>query len=91
MTMPDAPLRTCSKCGWVHVGVTRAYAENQVKSAIAYLMSLDSETRKCFGHTPTLDDYTSCWCGASYTTTREHKPGDCPDGVTIGPLLLPEE
>lgn len=39
-----------------------------------------------------MSHYEHCHrCGGSYKNFREYKEGDCPDGVTMSPIIKEEE
>ena len=84
---------TCSRCGWVHLGVTRAYAEAEVARFNAYFDAATHEVRESFGGQPAgIAEYEHCLkCGASHGQMRPSQPGDCPDGCTIGPIIVEGE
>lgn len=81
---------TCSACGWVHFGVTRAHAEEEVAKFNAYFEAQAQNVRDLFGNTPaSIKTYERCFsCGGAHTNMRESKPGDCPDGCTIQPIIV---
>lgn len=82
--------RTCNKCGWVHFGVTREFAENEVKRFNDYFNTLteDKQQKHYGGKCSSIAQYDRCFfCGNSYTNFRDFKEGDCPDGVTLGPII----
>lgn len=86
-------LRTCNACGWVHMGVTREYAEKQVADFNAYVRSLPEDVHKKYwgGRFASIDDYATCGrCGGPWHNTRPSIKGDCPMGCTIGPILWEE-
>lgn len=90
MKDPVTGMRTCLSCGWVHFGVTRQYAEDQVARFNEYFSTLSPEVQQSFygGHGATLDDYLRCGlCSGSFTNFRDAVEGDCPDGCTIGPII----
>lgn len=84
---------TCKKCGWVHMGVTKAWALAQVKKFNAYYRTLSVQDQHDFygGKKSSLEkDYKYCQvCGAegNKVNFRLFKAGDCPDGCTIGPVI----
>lgn len=84
-------LVTCKKCGWVHMVVSRSQAEAEVKTFNAFFESASQATKDCYGNRPSsLVQYKYCSvCGveASKETFRPFKKGDCPRGVTIGPII----
>lgn len=84
--------RTCNNCGWVHFGVTRAYVEDEVRRFNEYVQTIDPEKCKEWhsGRPASIRDYEYCHCGNSHENFRPTKPGDCPDGCTIGPILMEE-
>lgn len=74
------------------MGVTRAYAEAEVARFNDWIVTQEQGTRSMFGdRLSSIKTYERCQCGAPYTAMREYKAGDCPDGVTIGPILLEDE
>lgn len=85
-------LRTCNRCGWVHCGVTRAYAEDAVARFNAYFDAAEQNVKDMFGNTHArIDDYEKCFhCGGTYTDMRKARPGDCPDGCTLQPVITEE-
>lgn len=83
-------LRTCNRCGWVHVGVTRAFAEDAVASFNTYFEAQVPSVREMFGNKHAgISEYERCFrCGGPHTDMREFTAGDCPDGCTIGPIIV---
>ena len=83
-------LRTCNRCGWVHVGVTRAFAEDAVASFNTYFEAQVPSVREMFGNKHAgISEYERCdRCGGPHTNMREFTAGDCPDGCTIGPIIV---
>lgn len=76
---------TCTECGWVSYAVTRAEAESEVASMTRYLATLSAADRR--GWAPegaTLSSYV-CQCGGS--DFRPARAEDCPDGVTVNPVV----
>lgn len=85
--------RTCNQCGWVHVAVSRQYAEDAVAPFLEYFNGLSKETQESLygGKQNVIQDYETCeFCGGPHTNFREYKHGDCPDGCTIGPIIYEE-
>lgn len=79
---------TCTKCGWVHMGVTREYAERSVAEFNAFYYSAEPKVQECYGGPATIETYEVCFlCGTSYKYTRPTIAGDAPDGVTIQPII----
>ena len=81
---------TCNNCGWIHFGVTRDFALAEVQSFKVYFNSLSIQDREnYYKNRPTrIEDYESCHrCGGTYRNFSKSKPGDCPDGCTIGPII----
>lgn len=63
----------CSRCGWVHVGVSVADAESRIRVFNEMYSQLTDEQRQEFyNSTPaSLKNYERCThCGASYTEMR---------------------
>lgn len=83
-------LRTCNHCGWVHMGVTRAFAEAEVIRFNEYFSAQTQEVKDMFGGKPSsISAYEHCsHCGGPHTDMREFTAGDCPDGCTIGPIIV---
>lgn len=82
---------TCSKCGWVHFAVTRKRAEEEVAAFNAYFAALSPQQQQDYygGTGSSLDRYEACWCGS--TQFQPSKPGDCPDGCTLNPVIYEEK
>ena len=85
-------LRTCNRCGWVHMGVTRQHAEQSVAEFNTFFETQPPEVREMYGNKPSsITAYERCFhCGGPHTDTREPKAGDCPDGCTIQPIIVEE-
>jgi hypothetical protein len=81
--------RTCLKCGWVAFGVSRVYAEAEVSKFNDFFDKADAATRESYGNRrSSIANYERCMlCGNSHTNFRDAKPGDCPDGCTMSPIL----
>ncbi len=85
-------LVTCNACGWVHVAVTRAYAEQQVKEFNEWFNKQPEETRELFGGKPsTIATYDRCFLCGPGATFRPFKEGDCPTGCAIQPTIYEED
>ena len=81
---------TCNKCGWVHFAVSREFAENEVKTFNEYFNTLTEDKQQQYdgGKCSSIKQYENCFfCGNNYTNFREFQEGDCPDGVTLGPII----
>jgi hypothetical protein len=79
---------TCKKCGNVAVAVSRAWAEEELASSIAFLASLSDKDRELYqSGTPTMARYEYCWCKNHYKNFRAYKKGDCPDGCTLTSII----
>lgn len=80
---------TCTKCGEVYFTVSRKAAEKEVREFNRYYHSLSKEHQQDFygGKKAKLLTYEKCWCGNSYKNFRRTKKGDCPDGVTLSPII----
>lgn len=85
-------LRTCKKCGWVHFGISLADAKRAVKSFNDYYKSLSKKDQYEFyglKKASLKHDYMTCdSCGGSHKNFRQFKPGDSPDGCTMGPIVV---
>lgn len=80
---------TCNKCGTVAFEVSREYAETEVHSFNVYFNKLLKQDQDDYygGKTSRVANYEQCWCGNSYKDFRPSKPGDCPDGCTLSPII----
>lgn len=86
-TAPEAV--TCIRCGRIGFAVSRAEAEMHVARHNA--MRLEPPDNARFWPTPTsLDSYRCLGCG-SWGPYRPARPGDCPSGVTINPVVTDME
>ena len=87
--LKDFKTRTCNACGWVYFGVSREYAEDEVKRFNEYFNKLSKKDQEDFygGHCSSIASYEGCWCGNRYDNFRESKPDDCPNGVTMNPII----
>lgn len=85
--------RTCLKCGWVAFGITRERAKNEVESFNKYFDTLTEKEREDFygGRRSLIRSYERCFlCGGPHTNFRDSKEGDCPNGVTLQPIVVEE-
>lgn len=83
-------LVTCKKCGWVHMQVSRIYAEDEVKKFNTYFDSLSKKEQETYysSKKSSIRIYEVCnLCGTCYHNFRRFKDGDCPTGCTIGPII----
>ncbi len=83
--------KTCNKCGWVHFGVTSDFAEAEVKRFNEMYDELTAaEKERYYGSNPaSMASYEKCSrCGNTYKDFRESKEDDCPNGCTIGPIII---
>lgn len=75
---------TCTRCGRVGRAISRDEAGRQVAETNAYIDSLPLSERS--RHTrATLEMYRCVGCGG--TEFRPSEAGDCPDGVTLSPVI----
>lgn len=80
--------RTCIQCGWVHFGVSREYAEREVKEFNEYYDKQPTEVKELFGSHSNIKNYERCGCcGGSYKNFRVSKENDCPEGCTLNPII----
>lgn len=79
---------TCTKCGWVHFAVTRAFAEAEVERFNTYFATLTKEEQDLYysGEGSSIKSYEHCNL-CSGKDFRPSQPDDCPDGCTIGPVI----
>lgn len=85
-------LMTCKNCGWVHFGVSKQHVNDWNIRWIELCKTQPEEWLQSFGiknRIPPSDKiYYQCFfCGGPHTNFRESKPGDCPEGCTIQPIL----
>jgi hypothetical protein len=79
---------TCNRCGWVMFDVTREQAETEVAKFNEYFWSAARTIRDSYGGPSHISHYEYCaLCRNSYKDFRETKPGDCPDGCTLNPII----
>lgn len=81
--------RTCNSCGWVHFGMTREHAEMEVARFNAFYDEAEDKIKEMYGYrSADIHSYEHCFrCSGSYTNFRDSRPGDCPDGCTIQPII----
>ena len=89
-------LRTCNKCEWIHFGVSRTYALDQVAEFNAYYRKLTKEEQMDFygGEPSHLAQYERCFlCGNSHRdfhdTTKAEETA-LGQGHTIQPIINEE-
>lgn len=86
---------TCNKCGWVHFQVSRNHAEAEYKRFNEYYDALSKQEQEDYygGHGSSIKNYEHCHgiCGGSYKNFRDSKEGDCPNGVTMNPIIDRDE
>lgn len=74
----------CSQCGWVHVAISRADAEEQVASVNLWLASSHENSPPA-----SMDQYLHCFrCGAPFSYFVLALPGDAPSGATLQACVL---
>lgn len=81
-------LCTCTNCGWVHMAYTREDAEQSVLVFNRYYDTLTPALQQDYygGKASSVEDYEGCgFCGGY--EFRHYEDGDCPEGVTIGPVI----
>jgi hypothetical protein len=78
---------TCVNCGWVHMAYTRDEAQREVSTFIDWYVHQSDKVRALYGGAgPSVKDYEGCdRCGGR--VFRPAKPGDAPNGCTIGPVI----
>lgn len=84
----------CNKCGWVHMGVTFAFANAEVKQFNEYYFTLSEEDKeKFYGNICSrIERYVECFkCGNRYTNFRDASLTEIPAGSTIQSILYFEE
>ena len=90
-TMKTFRERTCLKCGWVHFGVSREFAQDEVARFNSHYVKLSpQEQEQYYGGKPaSITAYERCMaCGNGWENFRDFQPGDCPDGCTLNPIIF---
>lgn len=75
---------TCIRCGRVSRAYSRQEAENQVDESNAWIDSLPADEQLRHSRA-SIDMYRCLGCGG--TEFRPSEDGDCPDGVTLSPVI----
>ncbi len=74
----------CSRCGWVHAGVSLAVAQGWVAEA-----NLDNVSKGAPADA-SIEQYQRCFqCRASHETFVPARPDDAPTGATLQPVVIP--
>jgi hypothetical protein len=86
-------LRICNKCNWVHFGVTRKYAELEVKRFGRYFNKLSKDKQQDYygGKSSSIADYDRCnLCKNSYKNFRiyDYKKDVDIYGCTLSPIIF---
>jgi len=81
---------TCMKCGWVHMLVSREFAEESVRTFNDFYNTLSVRDQLAYysGRKADISEYERCFRCGSTEPMRPEKPGDCPIGCTIQPTVL---
>ncbi len=79
---------TCLRCGRVSFAVSRADAEREIAEFNAYYASLSDREKANYGGLSSLEHYRCLQCGGS--EFRQARDGDCPNGVTLNPVVCDE-
>jgi hypothetical protein len=82
--------RTCNKCGWVAFGVSLGFARREVFRFNKWLDHQPESVKQELydGKRASMDIYKKCLCcGGPYTNFRDSVEGDCPEGVTLNPII----
>lgn len=81
---------TCNKCGWVHMAVTREFAEVESKNFLEWYDTQPASVRENYGakRPDPMKQYDRCFfCGQTDQDFRPSMPDDCPVGCTIQPTI----
>jgi len=82
---------TCNNCGWVHFGIARKSAEEEVENFNLFYDSLNEERKSWYSGKSKIENYEKCFnCGGGYENFRKSKNEDCPVGCTIQPIIYEE-
>ena len=77
---------TCTNCGWVHMGLTREYAQAEVDRFNEFYDAAAPEVQENYAGRSTIEGYEGCFrCGKN--DFRPSKDDDCPRGCTIQPTI----
>lgn len=84
---------TCNKCGEVYFEVSREYAVDEVRRFNEYFNTLSKKDQDDhYGGTGSnIKRYEYCWCKNPHTNFRDSIAGDCPNGVTMSPIIKRDE
>lgn len=81
--------RTCNQCGWVHFGVTREQAVKAIADFNEFYDHQPATMQQCYASRACIEHYSCCdVCGGPHMNFRDSVPSDCPDGCTIGPIIV---
>lgn len=86
----ERKLVKCNKCGWVHFEVSEEEAFCAVDSFNAYYDKLSAKKQQDYygGRRATIERYKQCLsCGNDYRDFSDAKPGECPVGSTLNPIM----
>ena len=76
----------CTSCGWVHMGLTREYAQQEVDKFNAWFDQQPSDVQANYRGRSLIGGYEGCFrCGKN--EFRPSKDGDCSAGCTIQPVI----
>jgi protein-arginine kinase activator protein McsA len=81
----------CKACGWVHFGISRKFAQAEVKKFNEYFAKLDAQKQQDYygGVASKVEDYEKCQkCGTSYKLFEQAADAIVPRGSTIGPIIV---
>jgi adenine-specific DNA methylase len=79
---------TCNKCGWVHFGVSRSWAEAQVREFNFFYDNSPPEVQEQYGRRADIASYEKCFsCGGSYRNFHETVEGEVAAGSTLQPII----
>lgn len=84
----------CNKCGYAHFEVSRSKALEDVIKFNKYFNSLSKKDQDSFygGKGSSIESYEKCMkCGANHTESIRVPESSIPNGVTLNPLISPED
>lgn len=84
----------CTKCGWIHFGLSRFEAQTEVMKFNTYYHKLSKEQQQSYygGKESSIDSYEKCFrCGSSHENAVIAQDSEVPQGSTIQPLIVPED
>lgn len=81
----------CTRCGYIHFEVSKAYVRDWEIQWLRYFNEMDTEWLSLYGVTiepPSSDEYLFCFkCRSSYKHFKPANEQNVPRGITINGIL----